>query len=165
MAQAKVLETTKIKTPMKSPTKQKKPQVVSYEIPDSFNPFATGERILRVEEGLKHQRELMQQGFAMMDKRFEAMDKRFEDMQKNADKRFEDMQKNMDKRFDAVDKRFEDMQKNMDKRFEEMQNNTDKRFEETQKNTDKRFAMMIWVMSGGFSAVFGALLFLINQAR
>ena len=29
--------------------------------------------MIRVEEELKHQRELMQQGFAMMDKRFEEM--------------------------------------------------------------------------------------------
>jgi len=30
-------------------------------------------RMLKVEEELKHQRELMQQGFTIMDKRFEAM--------------------------------------------------------------------------------------------
>ena len=42
-------------------------------------------RIVKVEEELKHQRELMQQGFALMDKRFEQVDKRFEQV----DKRFE----------------------------------------------------------------------------
>ena len=36
------------------------------------------ERMIRVEEELKHQRELMQQGFAMMEKRFQQVDKRFE---------------------------------------------------------------------------------------
>ena len=35
------------------------------------------ERMIRVEEELKHQRELMQQGFAMMEKRFQQVDKRF----------------------------------------------------------------------------------------
>ena len=36
------------------------------------------ERIVRVEEELKHQRQLMIQGFEQMEKRFEAMDNRFE---------------------------------------------------------------------------------------
>ncbi|QEP42895.1 hypothetical protein D5085_07015 [Ectothiorhodospiraceae bacterium BW-2] len=37
------------------------------------------ERTIRVEEELKHQRELMQQGFAQMERRFEQVDKRFEE--------------------------------------------------------------------------------------
>ena len=57
------------------------------------------ERTIRVEEELKHQRELMLEGFKQMEKRFEQVDKRFEQM----DKRFEQM----DKRFEQVDKRFE----------------------------------------------------------
>ncbi|MDO9047532.1 MAG: hypothetical protein Q7U66_07325, partial [Methylobacter sp.] len=43
------------------------------------------ERTIRVEEELKHQRELMVEGFKQMEKRFEQVDKRFEQM----DKRFE----------------------------------------------------------------------------
>ena len=65
------------------------------------------ERILRVEEGLKHQRELMQEGFNRMDKRFEQIDKRFEQV----DKRFEQV----DKRFEQVDKRFETMTARLDR--------------------------------------------------
>lgn len=57
------------------------------------------ERIVRVEEELKHQRELMLEGFKQMEKRFEQMEKRFEQI----DKRFEQI----DKRFEQVDKRFE----------------------------------------------------------
>ncbi len=53
------------------------------------------ERIIRVEEELRHQRELMQQGFAMMDKRFE------------------EMHKSIDKRFEQVDKRFESIQQDI----------------------------------------------------
>ena len=49
--------------------------------------FALGERMVRVEEELKTQRELMKQGFDMMDKRFEQVDKRFEQV----DKRFEEI--------------------------------------------------------------------------
>jgi len=49
------------------------------------------ERMVRVEEELKSQRELM-------DQRFAAVDKRFEDLMAHSDKRFE-----------AVDKRFDDM--------------------------------------------------------
>ena len=68
------------------------------------------ERMVRVEEELRHQRELMREGFAQMDKRFEAM-------QKTMDQRFETMQKTMDQRFEQVDKRFEQV----DKRFESVQ--------------------------------------------
>lgn len=53
------------------------------------------DRILVVEQELKAQRELMQQGF-------EQVDKRFESMQHQMDKRFEQV----DKRFEQVDKRF-----------------------------------------------------------
>ena len=61
---------------------------------------------------LKHQRELMREGFNRMDKRFEQVDKRFEQMQLEMNKRFEQV----DKRFEQVDKRFEQV----DKRFEQM---------------------------------------------
>lgn len=57
------------------------------------------ERIVRVEEELKHQRELMMQGFEQMNKRFEAM------------------QQQMDKRFEQVDKRFDEMLKRHDRHF------------------------------------------------
>ena len=76
------------------------------------------ERTIRVEEELKHQRELMTEGFKQMDKRFEQVDKRFEQIEK----RFEQMHQDMNKRFDQVEKRFEQV----DKRFEQV----DKRFEQ-----------------------------------
>ena len=61
--------------------------------------LALTERIVRVEEELKAQRELMKQGFEQVDKRFEQVDKRFEQM----DKRFEQMEK----RFEQAERRFE----------------------------------------------------------
>ena len=66
------------------------------------------ERTIRVEEELKHQRELMLEGFKQMEKRFELVDKRFEQV----DKRFEQVEK----RFEQVDKRFEQV----DKKFEQL---------------------------------------------
>ncbi len=57
------------------------------------------ERIVRVEEELKAQRELMQQGFAVMDKRFE-------DLIHQIDKRFEQV----DGRFAQIDRRFSTVQ-------------------------------------------------------
>ena len=48
--------------------------------------------MVRVEEGLKNQRELMKQGFEMMDRRFE-------ELQYRMDKRFGLLQHGMDKRF------------------------------------------------------------------
>ena len=83
------------------------------------------ERTIRVEEELKHQRELMLEGFKQMEKRFEQVDKRFEQVDKRfeqVDKRFEQIQLDMNKRFEQVDKRFEQV----DKRFEQV----DKKFEQ-----------------------------------
>ncbi|CAD7842586.1 MAG: hypothetical protein [Olavius algarvensis Gamma 1 endosymbiont] len=57
------------------------------------------ERMVRIEEELKHQRELIKTVLEQMDKRFEAVDKRFEAV---------------DKRFEAVDKRFEELIRRMD---------------------------------------------------
>jgi uncharacterized protein (DUF3084 family) len=82
------------------------------------------ERTIRVEEELKHQRELMLEGFKQMEKRFEQVDKRFEQVDKRfeqVDRRFEQIQLDMNKRFEQVDKRFEQV----DKRFEQV----DKKFE------------------------------------
>ncbi len=68
------------------------------------------ERTIRVEEELRHQRELMTEGFKQMEKRFEQVDKRFEQVDKRfeqVDKRLELMQLDMNKRFEQVDKRFD----------------------------------------------------------
>jgi hypothetical protein len=53
------------------------------------------ERMVRVEEELKAQRELMAERFAAVDQRFVA-----------ADQRLEDLIRHMDRRFESVDKRF-----------------------------------------------------------
>jgi DNA anti-recombination protein RmuC len=82
------------------------------------------ERIVRVEEELKNQRELMKQGF-------------------------DNQRELMKQGFDMMDKRFEEMQTNTNKRFEEMQTNTDKRFEDM----NKKFSMMMWVIGVGFTVL------------
>ncbi len=79
------------------------------------------ERMVRVEEALKHQgdelkaqRELIQTILVQMDKRFEQVDKRFEQIDKRleqVDKRFEQV----DKRFEQIDKRFEQVDKQFDR--------------------------------------------------
>ena len=76
------------------------------------------ERTTRVEEELKHQRDLMITGFAQMEKRFEQIDKRFEQVDKRfeqVDKRFEQMHIDLNKRFEQVDKRFEQIDKQLEK--------------------------------------------------
>jgi chaperonin cofactor prefoldin len=106
------------------------------------------ERMVRVEEELKHQRELIKSILVEMDKRFEAADKRFEALDKRfeaVDKRFETMQQQMDKRFDAVDKRFDAV----DKRFDAV----DRRFEELVRRIDR---FMFW--SFGLTVSVGALI-------
>ena len=58
------------------------------------------ERMVRVEEELRHQRELMQQGFEQMEKSFAQMDRRFEQV---------------DRRFEQMDRRFEQMTRRIDR--------------------------------------------------
>lgn len=72
------------------------------------------ERTVRVEEELKHQRELMIEGFRRMDERFEQVEKRFEQVER----RFEQIDKRfvqVDKRFEQVDKRFDEVVKRLDR--------------------------------------------------
>jgi tetrahydromethanopterin S-methyltransferase subunit G len=80
------------------------------------------ERMVRVEEELKHQRELMREGFAQMERRFEQADKRHEELRQDMLARFEQI----DKRFEQVDQRFEAIQAQMDKRFEAMARRIDR---------------------------------------
>ncbi len=87
------------------------------------------ERTIRVEEELKHQRELMLEGFKQVDKRFEQIDKRFEQV----DKRFEQIVEQMNKRFEQVDRRLDQMDKRIDQ--------IDKRFEEIGRRLDR---FMFW---------------------
>ena len=61
------------------------------------------------EEELKHQRELMRQGFEQVDKRFEQVEKRLEQI----DKRFEQV----DNCFEQVDQRLNEMLKRHDRQF------------------------------------------------
>ena len=88
------------------------------------------ERIVRVEEELKNQRDLILQTLNFNGKQFELIDKRFEQVEK---------------RFEQIDRRFEQV----DKRFEQV----DKRFEEIQKSVDKRFTMMMWFTGLGLTLV------------
>ncbi len=72
------------------------------------------ERRVRVEEELKHQREMIQYIIDQMDKRFEQVDKRFEQVEKRfeqVEKRFEQV----DKRFEQMDKRFDALTRRMDR--------------------------------------------------
>ncbi len=104
------------------------------------------DRTIRVEEELKHQRELMLEGFKQMEKRFEQIEKRFEQI----DKRFEQV----DKRFEQIDKRFEQV----DKRFEQIEKRfelVDKHFELLSKRMDR---FMFWSLGLTVSAA----LFVVN---
>jgi len=68
--------------------------------------FPLSERIIRVEEGIKHQGDLLEKMLDQMDKRFEQVDKRFEQV----DKRFNELRIDMNSRFEQVDKRFSQLQ-------------------------------------------------------
>ena len=80
---------------------------VSLGKPPAVYEIELRERMVRVEEALKHQGELTQQLIQQRDKRFEQVDKRFEQV----DKRFEQV----DKRFEQMDQRFVELQRRMDR--------------------------------------------------
>ncbi|HBA66468.1 MAG: hypothetical protein CVV06_08035 [Gammaproteobacteria bacterium HGW-Gammaproteobacteria-10] len=115
---------------------------------DSRYDLELRERTIRVEEELKHQRELMLEGFKQMEKRFEQIDKRFEQVEK----RFEQVEK----RFEQIDKRFEQVEK----RFEQI----DKRFEQVDKHliqiTTRMDRFMFWSLGLTVSAVIAVLKFM-----
>ena len=60
------------------------------------------ERLIRLEEELKAQREIMEARFRAIDRRFEAVNQRFEAI----DQRFEDLIHYMDQRFEGMNRRF-----------------------------------------------------------
>ncbi|MBP7902264.1 MAG: hypothetical protein KA015_05560 [Spirochaetes bacterium] len=97
------------------------------------------ERMTRIEEELRSQREIILKQNETMQFGFAQMDKRFETMQKQMDSRFEAVQKQMDERFTAVDKRFDDM--------------------------NKKFTMMMWMMSAGFTIIATVITLLTIFAR
>ena len=66
--------------------------------PTAVHEIELRERMVRVEEALKHQGELIQQLIQQMDQRFEQVDLRFE---------------MIERRFEQVDKRFEEFQRQM----------------------------------------------------
>ncbi len=103
------------------------------------------ERMVRVEEELKHQRELMRQGFEQVDKRLELM-------KADMDKRFEQVDKRLDLMKTDLDKRFEQM----DKRFEQV----DKRFDEMLKRHDKHFLWLVGFIATGVGLVITAIRYL-----
>ena len=87
---------------------------VSLGKPPAVYEIELRERMVRVEEALKHKGELIQQLIQQMDKRFEQVDLRFEMIER----RFEQVEK----RFEQVEKRFEQM----DQRFVELQRRMDR---------------------------------------
>ena len=92
-------------------------QYVRAELPGWLNqlaPWAAGsqllERMVRIEEELKAQRELLLAHIKASDRRFDDVNKRFGDV----NERFEDVNKRFDdvnKRFDDVNRRFDDNSK------------------------------------------------------
>ena len=114
------------------------------------------ERLIRVEEELRDQREVIASLLREMNARFEAVDKRFEAM----DKRFEALQRQIDSRFGAVQEELKSQKeiiasllREMNVRFEAV----DKRFEAI----EKRMGFMQWFMGFGFSFL-AILITLIN---
>jgi len=91
------------------------------------------ERVIRIEEELRNQRELIE-------KLLHQMDKRFDQIQREMDKRFDQIQREMDKRFELL-------QKQMDDNY---------------KHVDKRFNLLTWVMGIGFTIMISLIVTVLN---
>ncbi|MDA3939592.1 MAG: hypothetical protein PF693_09815 [Spirochaetia bacterium] len=104
--------------------------------------ISLSERIVRVEEGIKHQGDLLEKMLDQMDKRFMQVDKRLEELRLD-----------MNSRFEQVDKRLEELRLDMNSRFEQV----DKRFDDV----NKRFSQVQWTMGIGFT-VLAALMGIFN---
>nr|VFK39905.1 MAG: hypothetical protein BECKTC1821D_GA0114238_100738 [Candidatus Kentron sp. TC] len=93
------------------------------------------ERMVRVEEELKHQRELMKQGFDLMGKRLDAMNE-------ENNRRFEAMSQENNRRFEEINRRFEAMSRENNRRFEEINGRFEEingRFEAMSQENNRRF--------------------------
>jgi DNA anti-recombination protein RmuC len=108
------------------------------------------ERIVRVEESLEHQRELMERGFARNDQRFEELRREFTARFEQVDKRFDEQRtdflarfEHIDKRFEQVDTRFDEQRTDFRSRFEQI----DKRFDEQRSQTRRLMAVMTTILS------------------
>jgi len=119
----------------------------------------TQERLIRVEEELKAQREVMVTRFEAMDKRsqdqqqiitgrFEAMDKRFEDQKVSFNDRFGDLKV-------TFNSRFEDLKASANERFEDLKVTFNDRFEDLKASSNRRFSLLTW-MIGLVIALIGA---------
>ena len=148
-------------------------------------PIALAERIVRVEEALKHQTDFLKTMLKQMDtrfeenrqysdkrfeelrqysdKHFEEINKRFEENRQYSDKRFEELRQYSDKHFEEINKRFEENRQYSDMRFQEFKEYSDKRFEENRLHNDSRFKQMngllttIFIVLGALITVFGLL--------
>ncbi len=75
------------------------------------------ERMVRVEEELKSQRQLMDERFGFMEHRFAAMDNRFEELLDHTNSRFEAVEKRFEESLEHTNTRFADLTAQMNARF------------------------------------------------
>ena len=110
-------------------------------------------RLIRLEEAINRQGDLIEKLIHQMDKRFEQIDKRFDQIDKRMDQ--------IDKRIDQIDKRLDEFSHQMDKRFEQVDRRfeqVDRRFEQVEKHIekiDKRITLMFTVLTA-ISSLVGA---------
>ncbi len=124
--------------------------------------FAAVERAVKIEEELKHQRELLISFREDTNRRFDQMFKYFEISREESNQRFEDVNRRFEDmfkylemsredsniRFEDINKRFEDINKRFEDiniRFEDM----NKRFDTVDKNFTFILRFSIWFGSSG----------------
>ena len=88
------------------------------------------ERMVRVEEELKNERDLMRTGF-------ERMDSRFSELREASDKRFTEQREDFVSRFDRIDERFTEQREDANRRFAEQSDMFNTRFDEIHRHNNR----------------------------
>ena len=111
------------------------------------------DRMLRVEEELKHLRadtNQLRKDFIVqidrMDKRFDKVDERFMHMENTFNERFIHMESTSNERFVHIEKTFNE-------RFEQMGKTFNERFEQAERSSDKKFSSQRWFIGIIFVAI------------
>ncbi|MBF9018012.1 MULTISPECIES: hypothetical protein [unclassified Oceanispirochaeta] len=111
----------------------------------SINPQLL-ERMVRVEEGIKHQNTNLEKMMIQMDQKFEIIDKRFAENREDMNTRFNDARIDMNTRFETMDMKFTEHREDMNTRFNDarVDMNTrftamDNRYTDMREDMNKRF--------------------------
>ena len=110
------------------------------------------DRMVRVEEELKNQSDLIRTGFERVDARFaeqreesekriseqrDQIDRRFTEQREDSDRRFSEQREDFISRFDRIDERFMEQREDVNRRFAEQHDTFNARFDEMHRHNNR----------------------------